>query len=310
MEHDIPKTWEAILEGCQESIVKQCVEVLVAEGLDPQDAATLNELTPELLNALRLHDPVACDRVLEYARLRQATISGYSKDETRANTSVSAPIACLNVQDHCLEPPDGKRLVPVCVDPFERRSFEQKDRRGTQAQEVVRGVFLGGFKAAENFHEHRRLGITHIINATAHRLDAPHAKVLCLNLRDADGDQDISCEFPRVIEFMDEAIAGGGACLVHCIRGVSRSSALVCAYIIARSNLSVEETLTLVQDARPIAKPRPGFMQQLKRFRQESNVLRKESSDARDTQFGKQEPNRRWKTPKNTRTRNETKDPQ
>jgi len=259
--------WEALLEGCPNDVVKCFVDTLVAEGLDPEDSASLVELTPQLLDALHLNDHVARERVLAVAQ--SATDRGRNETAVLAN------------------PAEDKEHVPLCITHFEGRVFAQTDRRGAQAQEVVPGVFLGSFKAAMNTEEQQRLGITHIVNATSHQLDAPGARVLCLFLRDCDGDQDISKDFPRVIKFIDEARAAGSAVLVHCVRGVSRSSALVCAYIMARSDLDAQDALTLVQKARPVAKPRPGFVQQLKVFKQQltnrpiarANVICKPSAD-------------------------------
>lgn len=256
----IAARWDTLLEGCLESVKRQFAEVLVAEGLDPQDSSSLAELTPQLLDTLGLNDCVARERVL--------TLVGGTCEGSAENRSPHEPTLQSKGEKQLQPATSDKKDDLLCVGPFQRRVFTRSEWRGPEAQEVVPGVFLGGFKAAMNTLEQRKLGITHIVNATSHQLDAPGAKVLGLPLRDNDGDQDIARHFWPVIAFIDEARAAGGAVLVHCVRGVSRSSTLVCAYIMARSGLGWQEALSLVQQARSVAKPRPGFIQQLKVFEQ------------------------------------------
>merc|ERR1711871_583657 len=131
----------------------------------------------------------------------------------------------------------------------------------------------GSFEAAKNREELRRLGITHIVNATSHALKAEsNIKIMCLNLRDCDGKQDIARYFWPVIEFIDEARASGSSVLVHCVRGVSRSTTLVCAYVMARYGLSAGDAVKLAREARSVANPRDGFIKQLGAFRPQTRI--------------------------------------
>jgi hypothetical protein len=54
--------------------------------------------------------------------------------------------------------------------------------------------------------------------------------------------------------------------LVHCQQGVSRSCAVVTAYLMAQNGRSVVEALEYVQKRRPQAQPNIGFMAQLQDF--------------------------------------------
>jgi predicted protein tyrosine phosphatase len=56
------------------------------------------------------------------------------------------------------------------------------------------------------------------------------------------------------------------AVLVHCQKGVSRSCAVVTAYLMAQNGWSVVEALEYVQKRRPQAQPNIGFMAQLQDF--------------------------------------------
>ena len=60
--------------------------------------------------------------------------------------------------------------------------------------------------------------------------------------------------------------------LVHCASGRSRSSAIVVAYVAARTGLSVSEALTHIRRRRPLAKPNDHFMRQLEAM--EASTLR------------------------------------
>jgi len=64
----------------------------------------------------------------------------------------------------------------------------------------------------------------------------------------------------------DKVEAGGGHVLIHCQAGVSRSSTLAIAYIMARSNLAMLDAFRFVKSRRPIVAPNFNFMGQLLEF--------------------------------------------
>ena len=65
---------------------------------------------------------------------------------------------------------------------------------------------------------------------------------------------------------MSTALAKGGTVLVNCIWGKSRSIARVGAFLMRTQGMTLELTLTHVQEKRPLAKPNEGFMQQLRLY--------------------------------------------
>jgi hypothetical protein len=275
--------------GCVEAVASRFADLLAGEGLEPTDDATLAVLTPELLDALGLEDPKARRIVLT---LRQPC-EGRRQDRGQVQVEeLNGPSLGKRGARTCPQPaestPAGFGLQQENVPGFgrfQRRVFQNTGRRGPLAQEIVPGLFLGGFEAAQDTAEQRTLGITHIVNATSHQVSAEGREVLMLNLRDNDGDQDISKYFERVNRFIDEARDAGGSALVHCVRGVSRSSALVCAYVMTKSGFDVAQTLALVKRGRSAAQPRPGFMKQLKEL---------ERAAQGDPELPKSRP-RRWK---------------
>ena len=65
---------------------------------------------------------------------------------------------------------------------------------------------------------------------------------------------------------LDEVDVAGGHVLIHCQAGVSRSSTLAIAYIMARSNLAMLDAFRFVKSRRSIVAPNFNFMGQLLEF--------------------------------------------
>jgi predicted protein tyrosine phosphatase len=78
-----------------------------------------------------------------------------------------------------------------------------------------------------------------------------------------EAKEDVSEHFTEVFDVIEEARSTGGACLVHCNKGMSRSAILVLAFLVAHCNLSAVSALQLLQQKRPAVSPNPGFLGQL-----------------------------------------------
>ncbi|KFQ13245.1 Dual specificity protein phosphatase 15, partial [Leptosomus discolor] len=72
--------------------------------------------------------------------------------------------------------------------------------------------------------------------------------------------------FKECISFIHQCRLHGGNCLVHCLAGISRSTTVVVAYVMAVTELSCQEVLEAIRTVRPVANPNPGFKQQLAEF--------------------------------------------
>lgn len=70
----------------------------------------------------------------------------------------------------------------------------------------------------------------------------------------------------RVREFIDHALQLGGRVLVHCGDGISRSPALVIAYLMTTFNVSHEEAFLHVQSRRFCASPNLSFQRQIEAY--------------------------------------------
>lgn len=77
---------------------------------------------------------------------------------------------------------------------------------------------------------------------------------------------DIREYFKESFIFIDECVNNNGRILVHCFAGMSRSVAIVTAYLMKKYNMCAVSALTLVRSKRKQANPNAGFIVQLLRF--------------------------------------------
>lgn len=127
-------------------------------------------------------------------------------------------------------------------------------------------LFLGGLRAIDQPELLDKHGVSHILSV----LEYDHCdyeefekyKRLLIQVEDYPGE-DLIAHFPRTNAFIEDAVAGGGTVLVHCAMGVSRSSTVVCAYLMYKHRMSPEEALQSIRDHRALCAPNQGFLEQL-----------------------------------------------
>lgn len=78
-----------------------------------------------------------------------------------------------------------------------------------------------------------------------------------------DEEEDIFQHFAATTAFIEKRVAAGEAVLVHCRAGVSRSAAVVCAYVAKALRLDVEAALDLCRARRSQVCPNSGFLRGL-----------------------------------------------
>lgn len=135
-------------------------------------------------------------------------------------------------------------------------------------------LFIGSQDAAFNAEGLKRLGVGHVVNAAADAVASryssaaaagevglPRAVVYCdLHLLDIpEAAPALRAEVAQACAFIDTALGGGGGCLVHCNAGVSRSSAVIIAWLMSRKGMAFGGALALVRQTRPSARPNDGF---------------------------------------------------
>uniref|UniRef100_UPI0037E97F42 dual specificity protein phosphatase 13A-like n=1 Tax=Semicossyphus pulcher TaxID=241346 RepID=UPI0037E97F42 len=137
------------------------------------------------------------------------------------------------------------------------------------ADEVWQNLYLGDMFMSHDKLGLWQLGITHVLNAA-------HGKLCCKGSDDFYGTTvkylgvpandlptfDLSPFFYPAAEFIHQALTSGGKVFVHCAVGVSRSAALVLAYLMIHHHLSLLSSARCVQQKRWIF-PNRGFQRQL-----------------------------------------------
>ena len=134
--------------------------------------------------------------------------------------------------------------------------------------EVISNLFIGSQDAACNFDSLKDKKITHILNvggAILSKLDKITYKYMPLYDRP---DFKIKAHFADAVLFIKDGLKNGSV-LVHCNAGISRSSTIIMAYLMTEKGLSLDASYQIVKKGRSIAKPNPGFMQQLKLYEKE-----------------------------------------
>jgi len=138
------------------------------------------------------------------------------------------------------------------------------------ASEILPYLLIGNQRDAANRERLTELGVTHILNVTAHLpLHFESDGIAYMRLPASDsGSQNLKQYFSEAISFIECAQAANGKVLVHCQAGVSRSPTIVAAYLIARSRKSLSDAFGFIKDRRPIVAPNINFMGQLLEFEQ------------------------------------------
>ncbi|XP_041067809.1 serine/threonine/tyrosine-interacting-like protein 2 isoform X2 [Carcharodon carcharias] len=166
---------------------------------------------------------------------------------------------------------DTSRFNTPCIMDIQRALMQKMEAPRELMDEVWPNVFIAEKSATVNKVRLKRLGITHILNA-AHGTGVytttgfyAGMEIQYLGIEADDfPDFDLSKHFRKAAEFMDEALLTyRGKVLVCSVMGVSRSAALVAAYLMIFHHLTIMEALMTLRKKRPIF-PNEGFLMQLR----------------------------------------------
>jgi len=137
------------------------------------------------------------------------------------------------------------------------------------SKRVVSYLYLGSAGAANLLSNLDDLSITGIVNCTNDHEVPNHYGGKIEYIRIAIYDEDQAQILPYLagaVVFIHRHICGGGAVLVHCKRGASRSATVVIAYLMAYRSLSRDEAFCQVKRRRRLVSPNEGFWDQLNEF--------------------------------------------
>jgi protein-tyrosine phosphatase len=141
-------------------------------------------------------------------------------------------------------------------------------------QEVLPNIFMGSASSSKNRRALANLQLTHHIVLTdplgEHPLECPLSDHffqdrLLLQICDVEAQQ-LDDAIQQCNTFLENAVQHGHRVLVNSTLGVSRSAAIIAAYMIKNLGLTYDEALARLRTVRGSAKPNPGFEQQLRLY--------------------------------------------
>ncbi|XP_020030534.1 dual specificity phosphatase 28 [Castor canadensis] len=134
---------------------------------------------------------------------------------------------------------------------------------------VAPALFLGNARAAGATDLLVRAGVTLCVNVSRQQPGprAPGVAELRVPVFD-DPAEDLLAHLEPTCAAIEAAARAGGACLVYCKNGRSRSAAICTAYLMRHRGLNLAHAFQKVKSARPVAEPNPGFWSQLQKYEQ------------------------------------------
>ncbi|GIY29490.1 dual specificity protein phosphatase 3 [Caerostris darwini] len=143
------------------------------------------------------------------------------------------------------------------------------------SDEVYPGIYIGNEASAADINQLKKKSIGYVLNAaygrdkTLNMVEPLAAKDYALAGIQFLGIPAVDCmsypldqHFNRAITFIRECLHSGNNVLVHCKQGISRSAALVLAYLVAEVGMTLQEATRAVRNRREIM-PNDGFLVQL-----------------------------------------------
>ena len=108
-------------------------------------------------------------------------------------------------------------------------------------------------------------GITHVLNVSEEPCaSSVYLRVKCMQVPLIDGPaHDLLSILPPAIQFVEEARLKGGRALVYCTNGLSRSVAVLLAYMVSTRKYSLSSAYRTLQTLRPTIAPHVCFLTQL-----------------------------------------------
>ncbi|PWN22362.1 hypothetical protein BCV69DRAFT_246772 [Microstroma glucosiphilum] len=130
---------------------------------------------------------------------------------------------------------------------------------GAFPSRILPFLYLGNLNHALNPAMLHALGITHVVSVGESALHPPAAsaaaqagRISVLDLKNVsdDGIDPLRSTMRVAVEYIESARRSGGKVLVHCRVGVSRSTTIVLAYVMAHLDMTLVESYLLVRSRR------------------------------------------------------------
>ena len=132
-----------------------------------------------------------------------------------------------------------------------------RDMVGELMEAANKSVNLAMVLAAEDINKRSQE-----IQEWIHETELQHIEYLQVPLRD-DENENLLRHISDAYAFM-KRFKSQNSIMVHCNAGISRSAAIICAFLMMDMKYSLDKALEMVKSARSQASPNPGFLKQLK----------------------------------------------
>ncbi|KAK2463645.1 hypothetical protein APHAL10511_004396 [Amanita phalloides] len=152
-----------------------------------------------------------------------------------------------------------------------KAGMNRRAARPPPADCIVPRVYLTNYPTAIDAERLTWLAATHVVSVLDQDVDLPKfiRNEHRLHIRITDTlEADLLPHLDKATSFIHAALEENSTnvVVVHCMMGISRSPAVVCAYLIAQKNMEVEEAIVYVQSKRSIVHINPAFINQLESF--------------------------------------------
>lgn len=132
-------------------------------------------------------------------------------------------------------------------------------------------LYVSDLAFAENPAALASLGVTHVLSAMRGFVAIPSHPTLPIHRVQYPLDDlpfsELAAHLPHTTAFLRGALMDPNArVLVHCVEGVSRSTSVVAAYLIAEFGWTTGQAVQYVKSRRRAAEPNFGFVQQLQEY--------------------------------------------
>lgn len=206
-------------------------------------------------------------------QLRYKTSALFRKPSNEKIPICYRTIPTLNINQKCMKENSfscsRKDLLEIILEP--KGYFE---RPTDPYNEVFPNIYIGDGTTALCTSLLRRMGITHVLNAAQGK-----NRDLCLVNTSEEFYHDtgisyfgieafdtisfrLNLYFQEAADFIEDAISSGGKVYVHCRAGISRSAALVIAYLMIKKKMSAQDAVRRIKENRNII-PNDGFLRQI-----------------------------------------------
>ncbi|CAD8088871.1 unnamed protein product [Paramecium sonneborni] len=134
------------------------------------------------------------------------------------------------------------------------------------------GIYLGNLNAAKDAQLLSQYNIGAVLQVLDQSIPVTNAQKLWIMAEDSE-DFPLHKYFEQGIKFIENQTKKTNV-LVHCYAGISRSAAILAAYLMQKYNWTINQALIHLQSKRKIVSPNPGFMLQLQDFQTKIQFIR------------------------------------